>query len=1301
MSKKIIAILITALMIGFAGGSAIASDVTTAYIELGGTSVQSLVGGVIRARLTLLDAAGGLATTIDGSPVSEAIVAIESLNYPTTVGFGDLKAIQADTALTPVTGVYKPSLTDDSIEFGINYPGYPTTLILGSDIIKVSVKKGTTTLVTQQSTINVTAPTANCYVVRTGGVGTLPNVLDELPGPQNDKGALRPAGDSVAIDVFAAYGRDTDSDTFYDKFFFTKTIPAGADTVSVAGVSYPGNVSIISAPGVALVDGHAALTSQVKDLKIPSVLNGATDTANAKSILDTINNTGLLIAFRVTSSVTRAIGGKSVDVDPLITDGALKIFRDQRLGYNGLSQAPVNSAPITSAPQSYRDTCKFQPATFNKLSIVALPVNGITTTAGIYNFFGANPDQTSPMDAFNMVVNPTQSKPTGNKYTARGYGGYCIGAILGWDTYGNPAPFKTGTAVGFKFVGSVSTIAETVWDTIDSSFNTPGAATAGVITATAYQPFLPFKVTSDATGAAAGAGVKVSLDATYKGTPAAIQTALSIIDDPSKGVTFAVKNDKQLGNDLVGPTAVGMTNAGTIDGGKAADIRFDITANGFNGDAIVMRALCNTTGTKVKVGPERTSAPQDTVTITQDSRNSNLAKESITFFTSLDAAGAGQNKLTMVVETGNGVTFIPFNPAVTPFLLTTGIKPADSRDFPPTAVIASISTAGVSQDNGRGHDEIDIQNIAGPPPKLSIIIIDAFGNAYAGGVTGAELATLEDASPTVTILKEDGTTPFPSATGDTNKNNIVANIRPVNVSPTAQKAIVKIAAGAGTGNVTLNLKALQQTVLKNLYVPIAKLDTPVKVNFGDQNGTLIAPDYKNSTTPGSFNVDQEIKDGLFTSALANPLALTTLVPSFTYNVKPSSGKTSLTIAADGGDADASKTTLTLTYAPIDTIPPVIGAVTSSACSVSVAFTDNVALNLAGSTVKVLDTTGKDITSTLPAPTLTGDGTAAGSITFTGTQIGLYTLDIAVKDTSGNITAGQKPANVTTCAVAACQGVNPAYSVKGNTLDVTITGQNTNFGATSVVTFSNADIIVNSATASSATEIVANITISATATAATSDVTVTTGVETVTCSQAFEIRESVTIPSCVSVSPSTVNAGDTTDVTITLQDVDLTKVKGPLSVSFGCTGVSVTSTTVNVISATQAKVSIAVAETAQNCTGDVTITGAADVGVVCKGVFTVKAAPPLVCSLTISPSPFSNGIILPRIRRFTITGTNSAWTSSSTVTIQGINLIIPLSRTASSITVLAIVPSKIRLAAGNKTVTVTTGTVVCTGTLVIQ
>ena len=110
-------------------------------------------------------------------------------------------------------------------------------------------------------------------------------------------------------------------------------------------------------------------------------------------------------------------------------------------------------------------------------------------------------------------------------------------------------------------------------------------------------------------------------------------------------------------------------------------------------------------------------------------------------------------------------------------------------------------------------------------------------------------------------------------------------------------------------------------------------------------------------------------------------------------------------------------------------------------------------------------------------------------------------------------------------------------------------------------------------------------------------------------------------------------------------------------------------------------------------------GAGTTNIICKNVFTVNAKP--TGTLKVSPATFRNGVILSRIRTFTITGTNSNWGSTSAVKIQGINILIPLSRSKSEIRVLALVPSKRRLPAGNKAVTVTTGNEICTGKLVIE
>jgi hypothetical protein len=91
----------------------------------------------------------------------------------------------------------------------------------------------------------------------------------------------------------------------------------------------------------------------------------------------------------------------------------------------------------------------------------------------------------------------------------------------------------------------------------------------------------------------------------------------------------------------------------------------------------------------------------------------------------------------------------------------------------------------------------------------------------------------------------------------------------------------------------------------------------------------------------------------------------------------------------------------------------------------------------------------------------------------------------------------------------CSAVNPQYGYKGQTLDVTITGLNTNFtDADSIVSFGCTGITVNSTTVTSATQITASITIAPDAPPGICDVTVTTGEEVITCTNAFAVQGSI-------------------------------------------------------------------------------------------------------------------------------------------------------------------------------------------------
>ena len=219
---------------------------------------------------------------------------------------------------------------------------------------------------------------------------------------------------------------------------------------------------------------------------------------------------------------------------------------------------------------------------------------------------------------------------------------------------------------------------------------------------------------------------------------------------------------------------------------------------------------------------------------------------------------------------------------------------------------------------------------------------------------------------------------------------------------------------------------------------------------------------------------------------------------------------------------------------------------------------------------------------------------------------------------------------------------------GETTDVTITATGSSFGPTSAVAFSCTGITVNSATANSATEITANITIAADAVDATCDVTVTTGAEIVVCTGKFAMKTE--LPGCASVSPASVDAGFTGDVTVTLTGVDASAIDN-LAVAFGCSGVTVNSATAN--SATTVVANITVTEAAAGGACDVTVTGGAtgSTAIICANAFTVVPKPP--CTITVSPSTVQTGIIFGR--RHTITVTASAgctFDATTTVTFDG-------------------------------------------------
>ena len=131
---------------------------------------------------------------------------------------------------------------------------------------------------------------------------------------------------------------------------------------------------------------------------------------------------------------------------------------------------------------------------------------------------------------------------------------------------------------------------------------------------------------------------------------------------------------------------------------------------------------------------------------------------------------------------------------------------------------------------------------------------------------------------------------------------------------------------------------------------------------------------------------------------------------------------------------------------------------------------------------------------LGATSVTTDGTGNATIPLFTASSGQFVTATAT-DSSSN--TSEASACVRTGAAATLASVTPTSAEQGATLNVSLTGENTNFvNGTTTASF-GAGITVNSVTVTSATAAVANLTVSPTAFTGSRTVTVTTGTEVVT------------------------------------------------------------------------------------------------------------------------------------------------------------------------------------------------------------
>jgi Concanavalin A-like lectin/glucanases superfamily len=253
--------------------------------------------------------------------------------------------------------------------------------------------------------------------------------------------------------------------------------------------------------------------------------------------------------------------------------------------------------------------------------------------------------------------------------------------------------------------------------------------------------------------------------------------------------------------------------------------------------------------------------------------------------------------------------------------------------------------------------------------------------------------------------------------------------------------------------------------------------------------------------------------------------------------------------------------------------------------------------------------------TVGTVTVTPDGSAitagiqAAATAFTGYRT-LYV-------TTGSQVLTLANALLVTSGPAAISLLNPTHAPQGATLDVAVTGTNSNF-VNGVTTASfGPGIAVNSVTVTGLMAATVNITIADTATVGVNSVSLTTLGETASAASAFTID--LGTPTIVLVSPANVQQGATKDVAVT--SVLTHFAQGATSANFG-TGVTIN--TVTVTDAKHATVNLTVQPTtntgARNVTMTTNLVGGGQEIVVKNSGFSVITGPAVISSATPTNPP---------------------------------------------------------------------------------
>lgn len=301
--------------------------------------------------------------------------------------------------------------------------------------------------------------------------------------------------------------------------------------------------------------------------------------------------------------------------------------------------------------------------------------------------------------------------------------------------------------------------------------------------------------------------------------------------------------------------------------------------------------------------------------------------------------------------------------------------------------------------------------------------------------------------------------------------------------------------------------------------------------------------------------------------------------------------------------------------------------------------------------------------------MSGTGATAANLTVQNALSLSFQLTIAADAATGTrtltVTSG---AEIVTAlftiapAPASISSVNPASGSAGQSLSLSVTGQNTSFGPSTVAAFSGSGITVTSTNAASSTALTVQIVIDPAAATGARTLTVTTGAQAVSANFAVTAGNGSTM-SITSVTPGVGATGSSLPVTIVGSGTSFNSAKSV--VSFGA---GISPGPLNVNSTTQLSTTLTVAPDAAPGTRNVTVTTGAEVAILTAGFAVVGP------SITIQAPADKSFVNTPSI---TVSGTVTD--ANATVAVNGVSapnsggqfsVAIPLSEGNNTVTAVA-------------------------------